>query len=195
MDADLLPTIVSRDFTERTHWHWEIISDSHLAFTRKLNISGFQNMPTTPSKAVLGYGATFSTGVTTGGTTAYTAVAEIATINFNGFTVPEVDVTHLQSPNSTNESIPGLLKPGTVDLTGNYTGDASQQTITTLGQARTVFPFQITTTLGDGSTYTLTGNGFVSKLAKGPFESDKKVDFSASIQCSGSFTETVTPAA
>jgi hypothetical protein len=146
------------------------------------------------SLASLGYGATFSTG-TNITTPVYTAVAELATVSFAGFTVPEVDVTHLLSPNATNESIPGLLKPGTVDLTGNFTSSTTQATLTTLGQARTIFPWEILTVLSDGSTYTLTGKGFVSKLSKGPFDATKKIDFACTIQVSGTFTETVTPAA
>ena len=102
------------------------------------------------SIAGLGYGATFATGVDSG-TITYTTVAEIATINFAGFSVPEVDVTHLASPGSMEESIPGLLKPGTIELTGNYTGAASQQTVNTLGQGRSIFPWKIATVLGDGS--------------------------------------------
>ncbi len=144
------------------------------------------------SQAVLGYGSTFSVGSGTG-TITYTPTAEITTINFAGFTVSDVDVTHLQSPGSVMESIPGLLKPGTIELSGNYTGEASQQSLTTLGQARTVFPWQITSPLQDSKTYTLTGNGYVSKLQKGPFDANKKVDFSVSIQVTGAFDESITP--
>lgn len=143
------------------------------------------------SQAVLGYGSVFNIGTTASGSTSYSAVAEIATINFGGFTVPEVSVTHLQSPNAMEESIPGLLKPGTIELTGNFTADASQQNLTTLGQNRTIFPWQITSPLQSGKTYTLSGNGFISKLQKGPFDATKKVDFSATIQVSGVFTETI----
>jgi hypothetical protein len=143
------------------------------------------------SQAVLGYGAKFFTGVVGVSTTTYTEVAEIASINFAGFTVAEVDVTNLASPNSMMESIPGLLKPGTVELTGNFIGDTTQQALTTLGQARTIFPWKIEATLGDAAVYTVEGNGFVSKLTKGPISADKKIDFTCGIQTTGAFTETV----
>lgn len=144
------------------------------------------------SKASLGYGATFATGVA-GSPITYTVVAEIASINFAGFSVPEVDVTHLQSPGSMNESIPGLLKPGSIELSGNFISDTTQQALTTLGQARTIFPFKISTVLSDGSTFTITGSGFFAKIAKGPFSADKKIDFSATVQVAGAFSETTTP--
>jgi len=84
------------------------------------------------------------------------------------------------------------LKPGTIELTGNYTGAASQQTLNTLGQGRTIFPFKIDGPMGDGTNiYTVTGTCFVTKLSKGPFDAKKKIDFSATLQVTGTFTETV----
>jgi hypothetical protein len=142
------------------------------------------------SKAALGYGAKFFTG-DDASPIAYTELAELSNINFAGFAVPEVDTTHLQSPDSMQESIPGLLKPGTIELSGNYTNDASQVTFTTLGQARTIFPYKITAPMSDGTSYTVTGRGFATKLQKGPFTANAKVDFSATVQAAGSFTETV----
>lgn len=141
------------------------------------------------SQAVLGYGSKFSVG--SGQPITYADTAEITTINFGGFTVSDVDVTHLQSPGSVMESIPGLLKPGTIELTGNFTGDASQQAITTLGQNRTVFPWKITAPMQGSKVYNLSGSGYVSKLQKGPFDANKKTDFSVTIQVTGAFTETI----
>jgi hypothetical protein len=81
------------------------------------------------SKARLGYGSKFYTG-DTASPIGYTLLSEIAIINFADYTVAEIDVTHLLSPNTSEESIPGLLKPGTIELTGNYTGDTSSRTST-----------------------------------------------------------------
>jgi hypothetical protein len=152
-------------------------------------------MPTaptlTPSNASLGYGAIFSTGVLASGSVTYTAVANIASISFEGFTVPEVDVTNLLSPNMTKESIPGLLTPGSISLTGQFTNDAGQAELVTLGTSRTVFPFEVTAALNGGKTYTLQGNGYVTKLSRGPFEADKSVEFKADIKVSGAFLETI----
>jgi hypothetical protein len=80
------------------------------------------------SKARLGYGSKFYIG-DTASPVGYTVLSEIAIINFADYTVAEVDVTHLLSPNSSEESLPDLLKPGTIEISGNYTGDASQQNI------------------------------------------------------------------
>src|SRR6267154_2277697 len=95
------------------------------------------------SKARLGYGSKFYTG-DTASPIGYTLLSEIAIINFADYTVAEVDVTHLLSPNTSEESIPGLLKPGTIERTGNYSGDASQQNTDALAVAQTVFPWKIT---------------------------------------------------
>jgi hypothetical protein len=39
--------------------------------------------------------------------------------------------------------IPGLIKPGTIALSGNFTGDASQLNISALAQTQSIFPWQI----------------------------------------------------
>src|SRR5215469_16811748 len=100
-------------------------------------------MPTTqvPTKALLGYGSIFNIG--SGSPTAYAALAEIASISFADYTIPEIDVTNLQSPNATEEAIPGIIKLGNIEMTGNFTADASQMNIDTLAIARTVFPWKI----------------------------------------------------
>jgi hypothetical protein len=106
------------------------------------------------SKARLGYGS--NTG-DTASPMGYTLLSEIAIINFADYTVAEVHVTHLLSPNTSEESIPGLLKPGTIELTGNYTADASQQNIDVLAVAQTVFPWKITAPASGALVLTITG--------------------------------------
>jgi hypothetical protein len=140
------------------------------------------------SQAALGYLSAFYTG-DNASPISYTAVTETAEINFAGFTVPEVDVTHLQSPGAVMESIPGFIKPGTIEITGNFIDDTSQRAFTTLGLARTIFNWKIDAPKSDGSTFTITGKGFVSKLQKGPFSATAKQSFSASIQVTGLYTE------
>src|SRR5580658_11032914 len=97
----------------------------------------------TPSLANSGYGATFSVG-DNASPIDFTAVAEIATINKKNFSFPSIDTTHLQSPNRTEEMIPGLLKPGTVEMTGNFIGDATQLQFVALAEAGLPFNFKIT---------------------------------------------------
>ena len=144
-----------------------------------------------PSLANSGYGAIFYTGVA-GSPIEYTPVLEIASINKKNFTIPSIDVTNLTSPNSTGEMVPGILKPGTIELTGNYIGDATQLAFVALAQAQTVFPWKITAPMQKG-TKTLTANGlcFVTDFETGPFEADKKIDFKCTCQMTGTITEVV----
>ena len=142
------------------------------------------------SKAKLGYGSKFYIG-DTASPIGYTVLSEIASINFADYTVAEIDVTHLLSPNTSEESIPGLLKPGTIELTGNYTGDATQQNIDTLAVALTVFPWKITAPASGSQVLTITGYGYITKKETGPFEANKKSDFKVSVRVSGAITYSV----
>lgn len=121
----------------------------------------------------------------------YTPISEVKSCKPSLLTVPEIDVTHLQSPNATEEKIPGLVKTGTVELSGNFLADASQLNITTMAQARTIFPFKITSNVQQGAkVYTLVGRGFFSKYDNGPFEPSKAQEFTATITLTGPYTET-----
>jgi hypothetical protein len=142
------------------------------------------------SKARLGYGSKFYIG-DTASPVGYTVLSEIAIINFADYTVAEVDVTHLLSPNSSEESIPGLLKPGAIELSGNYTGDASQQNIDVLAVAQTVFPWKITAPASGAMVLTITGYGYITKKETGPFEANKKNDFKVAVRVSGAISYSV----
>ena len=144
-----------------------------------------------PSLANSGYGATFFVGDTSSPID-YTAVSEIASINKKNFSVPSIDVTHLLSPNTTEEMIPGILKPGTVEMTGNFIGDVTQLQFTTLAQAQTVFNFKVTAPMQKNTkTYTAVGTCFVTDFETGPFEANKKIDFKVTLQRTGILVETV----
>jgi len=95
------------------------------------------------SKANTGYKATFGIG-DSASPIDYTVMAELASIKPSNFSIPAIDTTHLQSPNATEEMIPGLIKPGTIALSGNFTGDTSQLNISQLAQTQSVFPWKIT---------------------------------------------------
>ena len=142
------------------------------------------------SKAKLGYGSKFYIG-DAASPIGYTVLSAIATINFADYTVGEIDVTHLLSPNTSEESIPGMLKPGTIELTGNYTGDASQQNIDVLAVALTVFPWKITAPASGATVLTITGFGYIVKKETGPFEPSKKSDFKVGVRVSGAITYSV----
>lgn len=147
-------------------------------------------MPFAASKAAIGYGSTFSMG--SGSPITYTEMAEIASISFADYTISEIDVTTLQSPNTTEEAIPGMIKPGTIEMTGNYTGDTSQQNIDTVAIARTIFPWKIVAALRTG-TLTITAYGFIVKKEIGPLEPNKKIDFKLSVRVTGAITYLVEP--
>src|ERR1700679_3262610 len=95
------------------------------------------------SKANTGYKATFGIG-DSASPIDYTPMAELASIKPSNFTIPAIDTTHLQSPNATEEMIPGLIKPGAIAITGNFTGDSSQLNIGQLAQSQAIFPWKVT---------------------------------------------------
>jgi hypothetical protein len=153
-------------------------------------------MPFTPpttvaSKATTGYQSQLLIG-TVASPLSYNALAELKSFKPNLISVPDVPTTHLLSPSNTEEMIPAMIKPGTIDVSGNFIGDSSQLAITALAQAQTVFAFKATAPMQSGTkTYTLTGVGFINKYETGPFEINKGIEFSASIQMTGTYTEAV----
>lgn len=143
------------------------------------------------SLANSGYGAIFYTGDTSS-PIGYTAILEIGTINKKNFTIPAIDTTNLLSPNTTEEMIPGMLKPGTIELGGNFIGDTTQLNFVTLAQAQTVFPWKITSRMQKGAkTLTSTGLAFVTDYETGPFEPNARIAFKVTLQMTGTITESV----
>src|SRR6185437_496131 len=125
------------------------------------------------TKATIGYLSEFFIGDSSSPVN-YTSMLEVKSIKQNTMTVPVIDATHLLSPDATEEKLPGLIKPGTVDISGNFIGDTTQLNILALAKTRTVFPFKVTAPVNKGTqTYTATGNGFISKYDNGPFEASK----------------------
>lgn len=77
------------------------------------------------SEAMIGYGAKFS-AETTAGSDSFFDVAEVFSITPPSETVDVIDVTHMQSPDSTREFIQGLMDPGEVSFEMNFVpGSAS----------------------------------------------------------------------
>jgi hypothetical protein len=142
------------------------------------------------SQAVIGYGAKFFIG-DSASPTVYTQIAELAMINVTGFTIQEVDVTNLNSPNRTEESTPGMLKPGNIEISGNYIGDTSQSSFDALAAAGTIFPWKATAPATAVKVLTETGTGYFTKIEVGPFETDKVTKITATIRITGPITKVV----
>src|SRR5690242_20318372 len=120
-----------------------------------------RHTPMAASRAVTGNTAKFYIGDFASPPN-YTAVLEVKSFKPNLLTVPEVPTTHLLSPNATEEFIPGLIKPGTAQLSGNLIGDATQLQFLALAQAQTVFPWKASGPIDKGSkTYTVSGTGYI----------------------------------
>ena len=148
-------------------------------------------MPFTPpstyaSKSNAGYYSQFLIG------SPPAAVSEIKSFSVDAISMPEISTTHLLSPSNTEEFVPGMIKPGKVQFSGNFIGDGTQLQITTLAQAQTIFAFEILAPVQRlAKTYTFLGNAFVAGYKPGPFENNKAIEFSAELQMTGAYTETV----
>lgn len=143
------------------------------------------------SQANTGYKSTFEIG-DNASPIGYTQIAEVKTIKPFEMTTPVVDVSHLQSPNYTQEKRPGMIQPGTVELTGNFTGDASQLTVLGLQESQAVFPFRLKAPVQNGTkTYQVVGEGFISKYTPGSMETTKVMEFTITMEVTGFVTETV----
>lgn len=145
------------------------------------------SIPTTyASKANAGYLSQFLIG------SPPAAISEIKSFSADAISMPEIPTTHLLSLSNTEEFIPGMIKPGKVQFSGNFIGDASQLNITTLAQAQTIFAFSILAPVQRNTkTYTFTANAFVAGYKPGPFENNKAIEFSAELQMTGAYTENV----
>lgn len=152
-------------------------------------------MPFTPpstyaSQATTGYLAQFLLG-SSASPPVYTAIAEIKSFSVDPISMAEIATTHLLSVSNTEEFIPSLIKPGKCSASGNFIGDTSQLTITTLAQAQTIFPFKIVAPVQlNTKTYTFLARGFIAGYKLGPFENNKANEFSVDIQITGAYTET-----
>ena len=125
----------------------------------------------------------------------YNYIVELKTLKVNGLTVPEINLSQLNSPNNTEEFAPGMNKPGTIQFTGNYIGDATQVQISTLiNSANGANNLGYIVTGGvqqNTKTYTNSGIGYFSKYEVGPFENGKAVEITGEIQVSGTMNEAV----
>ena len=152
-------------------------------------------MPFTPpagyaSQSTTGYQSVFSIGAIASPHTLM-AVLEVKTIKTEIGDVPQVAASHLLSPLNTEEFFPGMIKPGTVELGGNFIGTADQLYFNLAMQAQALVPWSVVSNVGRGKTYTQSGICYVSKYSSGPFENNKTIEFSVTVQIAGAITETV----
>jgi len=117
---------------------------------------------------------------------------EVKTFSIKRISVPNLNFTHLLSPNTTEELGPGINMPGTLDVSGNFIGSVDQTTdLDTLWQNQTVFAWQYVGPMQRrAKTMTLTGQAYITKFDIGPFEPNRPVEFSVSMQTTG-FTSIV----
>ena len=148
------------------------------------------------SRAVTGNKATLSIG-SAASPLGINPMLEIKSFSVTFAEVPEVTVTHLLSPDSTEEFRPGLIKPSAIEATGNFIGDSSQLAILPMVEAQTILAWQIQAPVDYSSgipskTYTAHGIGYIKTYGVGPFEQNKALDVKVSIQISGTMTEATT---
>lgn len=137
------------------------------------------------SRSTIGYLSEFFIGDDSS-PIAYTEMLEVKSMTPNFFTVPVVDATHFKSPNATSEKKPGLIMPGTIEVTGNFIGDATQLNIVTLAQARTVFPFKFTEQVDDGTkTATVSATGFIGSFGQNQVSPSTLGEFRLTIEIAG----------
>lgn len=140
------------------------------------------------SRANSGYNTTFSVG-DSASPLGYVQLLETATIMVSGPSIPAIEVTHLLSPNATGEYVPGIIDPGTLDITGNWVGDATQLDILTTAKAQTVFAFKIVAPCDNRTkSATITGLGFWKDGPKIDLAVNKGTNFTASIKVTGTIT-------
>lgn len=97
------------------------------------------------TEAQIGYGATFAIGDGATPTEAFTALAEVISINPPSDSIDMPEATHLSSPNRTKEYIAGLNDPGECALTINFLpGEADDDAIQALRGLSSPTNFQIT---------------------------------------------------
>jgi hypothetical protein len=109
-------------------------------------------------------------------------IEECTDIQLGGVSVAVVDVTHLLSLGK--ESVPGLLDPGTITLTCNYTGGAVQKSLYADVLAGQTSPYQLI--LGGSATpITISFNAYVTKYDGPTAKVDGKLDLSISLKITG----------
>ena len=116
-----------------------------------------------------------------------TEVKETTKVDVDIGTVDDVDTTNNNSPDATEESVPGIIRTGTVDIEGNFVPtDPGQAALITALQARTQ-NLPIVVTCADSGLATWTGQARV-KSFKQTNPVTGKAQFSSSLKVTGKLT-------
>jgi len=147
------------------------------------------------SRAVTGNRAVFYIG-SVASPFSYNALLEVKSISPNFITVPEVNISHLLSPNATEEFFPGMNKPGKMEVMGNFIGDSTQLSILSLAQQQIIIFWKFTCPVDQvggvtSKVYTANGIGYIAEYSSGPVEQNKAFEYKLGIQITGSPTEAV----
>lgn len=150
-------------------------------------------MPSTyKGKGTVGYGATFGVDPAAGSPPSIVVFVNIKSFEIDYGDRPKVTITHLLSPNFTEELVPGPTMPGTITFSGDSIGDVTQLELDTLQALLTSVPFQIVGSMQQGAkTVTITGFGYLESHKEGPFEIGKPVEISGKFQMTGPYVKTV----
>jgi hypothetical protein len=124
-------------------------------------------MPAT--NAAIGQGSQFAIGDgVNGGSTSYTPVDEVLTIEMPELTRRLEEATHLESPNDIAEFIAGLLELGEVSITFNYVPAASDALFTAIqakkGDFQVTYPNGVTFKFSGIVTAWKPGNADATKM-------------------------------
>jgi len=117
-----------------------------------------------------------------------TAIAELNKISSPKLNVGDIDVTNNDSPQGVEESIPGIIKTGSITIEGNYVGDdTTQKYLTQCMTNRTVAAAQLIFPRLGTNTVTWTFNAYVKAFdVEAPF--DNKQTFKAEIKIANTLT-------
>ena len=126
--------------------------------------------------AAFGTGITFDTA----------EVKELTNIAWDIGTVDDIDITNHDSPDSTEEFVPGIIRVGEITLEGNFVPtDPGQVKLITNLQART--SDDVVITCADAGLATFTGVAYV-KSFRPSAPVDGKTSFTATLKASGKIT-------
>ena len=157
----------------------------------------FDAPTTVASQATTGYLGTLEIGDSDSSPFGYEGITELKSFKGNYFSTASVDVSHLLSPNATEEPRAGMLRPGTITFSGNFIGDSAQLGLmlsakASADQSQPTVGFRVKLAVQDGAkTYTAVGLGFVSKHEVGPAELNKPIEFAGEMQIVGLVSESV----
>lgn len=133
------------------------------------------------SDAAIGYGSTFSIG-NGASPQGFGELAEVVTITPPGFTMDEVDVTHLQSPDQFREVI-GTIKDATeVSMTANAT--AANVAALYAAADGLVRDFRIDSNQQIGLRWNF--RGFIQNVTPGELSNDDRLTIEITVRVSGS---------